>query len=559
MANELSIGGILASLRLDVKNVNKQVAEANKSLRDYQNQAERSNRNVAQSFAGMQQGVSSSISVLTRGLGLLGVALGGASLVGFAKDALRSATDLTNMSKALGTTTTELQELHYVFRQYQVTSGDVNKASQQFTTNLTEMRAGAGQFRQTLKDGAPALLANFEGVTDLVGGYEALADAIQRLKSPQDQLLLAQKALGQEMGARLLPALQRGGAAFAMLREEARKSGEVMDESSVKAADRFNRQFEKLIDTIGAKFKAAVVGAAEALQLLGQTADVRMADAEKRIANINRMLSERSLSPANLKMWTERLKAAQKDLADAQAEIWSEGTSSASAPRQGAQGDTGFSFEDPKVAAAREEMIQTQLDYLQQLVATGEEIDKSFRTPMQQAQAEIAELNILLQRGAIDADLFGKAAARSAYTMNAAYAEAASAVGRSLSAAFQDNKAVAAAGAIVDTYAAANKALAAPPGPPISYAYVAAALATGFANVRSILSTNKGSTSVSGGAAAGGGGGGGGAAALPGANQTLHVQGISPSQLYSGAAVDELISAILARQRDGVKVVLAGA
>lgn len=222
------------------------------------------------------------------------------------------------------------------------------------------------------------------------------------------------------------------------------------------------------------------------------------------------------------------------------------------------QGSVTLAFEDPKAAAAREAMIQTQLDYLQQLVATGEELEKSFRTPIEQAQAELEELNILLQRGAIDADLFGKAAARSAYTMQAAYASAASAVGRSVAAAFQDNKAVAVASAIIDTYAAANKALASPPGPPVSYAYVAAALATGFANVKSILSTNKGSTSV--------GGGGGGAtaapaaapaAAAPGAGQTLFVQGISHSQLYSGAAVDELISAIIARQRDGVKVVLA--
>lgn len=63
-------------------------------------------------------------------------------------------------------------------------------------------------------------------------------------------------------------------------------------------------------------------------------------------------------------------------------------------------------------------------------------------------------------------------------------------------------KTIAVAGATIDTYRAANKAFSTFP-PPASYAALAAALATGFANVKSILSTNvpgtsdTGSTSVS--------------------------------------------------------------
>lgn len=53
---------------------------------------------------------------------------------------------------------------------------------------------------------------------------------------------------------------------------------------------------------------------------------------------------------------------------------------------------------------------------------------------------------------------------------------------------FQMAKAFAIAEAIINTYKAANQALAAPPGPPFSYIYVAGAIAAGIANVIKIQS-----------------------------------------------------------------------
>jgi hypothetical protein len=65
------------------------------------------------------------------------------------------------------------------------------------------------------------------------------------------------------------------------------------------------------------------------------------------------------------------------------------------------------------------------------------------------------------------------------------------------SAFFKDSKELAVASAIVDTYAAVNKALSAPPGYPFNIAGVIAAGATGIANVKKIMSTKLGDKSVS--------------------------------------------------------------
>lgn len=51
---------------------------------------------------------------------------------------------------------------------------------------------------------------------------------------------------------------------------------------------------------------------------------------------------------------------------------------------------------------------------------------------------------------------------------------------------FGQNKSVRMAQALVDTYAAANAALSTPPGPPVSLAYVALAIATGLKNIQAI-------------------------------------------------------------------------
>ena len=78
-----------------------------------------------------------------------------------------------------------------------------------------------------------------------------------------------------------------------------------------------------------------------------------------------------------------------------------------------------------------------------------------------------------------------------------------SGLAKSLSGLAGDNKELAVAGAIIDTYAGATKALSAGAGTPLGYINAAAIIAAGLANVNKIMSVNVG----------GGGGGGGGAPA----------------------------------------------
>src|SRR5262249_40673150 len=145
------------------------------------------------------------------------------------------------------------------------------------------------------------------------------------------------------------------------------------------------------------------------------------------------------------------------------------------------------------------------------------------------------------RRGMLTEQQYAKAARSAALTVEQSYLDTASAVGHAVAGIFQKSKAAQLASAIIDAYAAFNKALANPPRPPHTIPLAAAALASGLARVAAIRSTNIGSSSAS--------GGGDSATPQPVAaapiaqNQTITVTGITPSSLFTGDSVKELIGA----------------
>lgn len=133
---------------------------------------------------------------------------------------------------------------------------------------------------------------------------------------------------------------------------------------------------------------------------------------------------------------------------------------------------------------------------------------------------------------------------------------------------FEIGKAFATAEAIVNTYKAANQALAAPPGPPFSYVYVAAAIAAGLANVIKIQSTKFTAAAMGGSFMVPGGASGVDSKLIPmmlspgervdvtpaskvGGSRELVIPAIKPRDFFTGETVREMVMAIDQWQRDG--------
>lgn len=171
----------------------------------------------------------------------------------------------------------------------------------------------------------------------------------------------------------------------------------------------------------------------------------------------------------------------------------------------------------------------------------------------------LRELKILFDEGKLSVHEYGDAMKSVNDSGRDSMNDLVSASSSALTQIFEGNKTAAIASALINTFQGITKAIASYP-PPISYAMAGIQAALGFAQVNKIRSTNKS-----------GGGGGGGAtpsaaaataatAATPAAQEsTLTVRGLSMNGLFTGEAVRDLASKLLDFQRDGGRVVLAGA
>jgi len=200
--------------------------------------------------------------------------------------------------------------------------------------------------------------------------------------------------------------------------------------------------------------------------------------------------------------------------------------------------------------AAQRALTAAWAEYISQQEQAAESLGVVFTLQEKQEQS-IRKIEEAYRSGKITAEQYGRAQLSVAQQTQQAYASAASALANSAAAVFNKSKAVSVAAAIISTYEAANKAMTAFPGPPVSFAYVAAALATGFANVRNILATTQSGGPMSG---SSGNAGATAAAAAPAAQESsrsITIQGVDRASLFSGSQVEGLIDALNAETSRG--------
>jgi hypothetical protein len=188
----------------------------------------------------------------------------------------------------------------------------------------------------------------------------------------------------------------------------------------------------------------------------------------------------------------------------------------------------------------------------EKLIAAGVRLAEQVRTPTEEMVDNQKKIQAAFDAGKISAERYGVAMQNAAFVSANAYASMASGIASSLQQAFAKSKAVAIAVALINTYEAFTKALAAYP-PPFNYVAAAAALAAGLAQVANIRKTTKD----------GGGGGGGGASsggtasAATAAAQPQPTQGIYVSlegEKFGREQIRGLIDQINSAQRDGYRI-----
>jgi len=551
---------LLVSIAADTRNLRSELLTADTAIGRFARNAEAASAKVA--------------AVLGAGLGAGAVA----ALTHFAGRALETGAAIGRLADMAGLSTKDFQEMAFALRRSGVEGEQLSVAFATFGRNLSDLQRGTGGFLDFLRRSAPQLVDQFKRATDVSDAFGVLVSTLSQLTDKHDQLRLSQAAGGEQM-ARLAIEAARLGPAFAEARRQAQETGHVLSQTQVEDLRRAQQAWKDLSDGVVLSTGKTIAAFQRFAKEPGQSLDLIRERLGRLIPGFNSLdvatqetiarfdhfaLSAEELwrrlqnldttmknvvgkMGAPMTLQADAIKAASGELAllqqrlqavPIQAELSSSAFVAAWEKQIAVmrlQGET-----DDAIAAARIAMLrQEDAERLRVLGSAIQPYDELIRRQH--------ELNKALETGLIDSAAFARATAIAAATMRDSYLSATSAVGQAVARVFDGNKSVAVAAAIIDTFAAANKALASPPGPPVSFAYVAAALATGFANVRSILSTTKTSTAAP----------GGGAATAPVApaamvqQQSLNITGVDPAMFYSGGQLESFIRGLNEATKNG--------
>lgn len=487
MAVNALIGALRFVFGADVAQLETASKRAGKSMRD-------ASRNV-------QSSGDRIVAALTR-IGAAAVAAFGiAGLQQAVQQAVQATARLGELADRAGLTREAFQELEFAFRGLGVEQGRLAVAGQRLTAELENLRAGTGRLHTFLTRVNPELIATFAGATTAADGFQLLAREIARTESPAQQLLLAQKALGENLGAQLLPALRDGSDALSEAREEARRLGIVLSDETVRAAEELDQAWEDLTLRMQRSWQRMVLG------ILAPTFTQRMAEVQ---AALETWQSRMAANAEGTAQWRIALMGANRELA-AMLEL----------VRERGIGDNEFA-PFPGVPSGAGEGGRGGDD----------------RNAMSEAFAELRQLTSLMQGQkplfeALNTDwnAHGDKVAEAIRRINDQYGESAEArrrlanvnrqmalkeqqdlidtaqnVSRTIRALWPKEKAAAIASAVIDTAAGIAKTLGKYGGTPLGFANAALVAAQGAAQIAAIKSTNLGGggsvPSVGGGSAA---------------------------------------------------------
>lgn len=538
-----------------------------------------------------------------------GVTLGNilSSIIGKIGDAISSAfsraDEIKKLSESLGVPIERMSELAYAAQRTGVGTDALSGSLKTLATNLQSVAAGdkTGLATRSLEAMGVAALDSAGKVRPI---KDVLDDLIKKFASYSDgasKTALATAIFGKS-GADLLPLLDKGADGMAKFAEKAKELGLVVDEKAAKAAQDFTGNVHTLTETFEGLFSDAVQPLIQGLDdlwtkfkeglaatgiklipVMKDLAGVITAVAEKlktllptsdEVATAFARIEEAAISSANrirnfgievgavFQAVIARFKldftGADKIIADAHRQVLVN-TRDTNEQIADLYRNLGKNAKDTastivKVNAPVPRSIKSITDAERELnrsIEAGKAYAEKLFTPYQQLEKVLKNLDDAYHANKISAEQLGVAQQAAAYAAASAYAGVFSQLTSGFAQLFSKNKAVAIANALVNTFEAVTKALAAYP-PPLSYVAAAGALAAGLAQVANIRRTTH----------TGGGGGGSSASAgsaapaLTQAPQRLIVEGINPRSLYSGEAVKGLAQELVAFQKDGGQVTI---
>lgn len=204
-------------------------------------------------MAGRMVKIGASVAASVVAVGIAGLALG--------KNAAQAATDIGNLARVAGTSTTE-------FQRWTAATETVGISQEKLSDILKDVQDRVGDFLST---GGGPMADFFENIAPKVGvtadqfarlsGPEALqlyVTSLEKANVTQSQMTFYLEAMASDTTA-LLPLLRNGGQAIRALGDEAERSGRVLSRDMIEGAAELDKELDAIADTIKSQFTAAVL------------------------------------------------------------------------------------------------------------------------------------------------------------------------------------------------------------------------------------------------------------------------------------------------------------
>lgn len=519
------------------------------------------------------------------------------------KKAVDEADKLDELAQRLGTTANELSKLSYAAQISGTPIAQFTQGIQRLSVALQTFASGdvkSAQGRTLTALGIEAVDAQgkLRGIEDVLGD---LADKFSGFRDSTGKTALAINLFG-ESGAALIPFLNLGRAGIRELAAEADKLGISLSNAAAASAGKLNEQLDKLRmsgDTLYRQIAEQITPALIVLtdRLLQNSGTYgQVSTGAKLASDALFVLARTALAVYNIfmelstafggigetmsKFATLDFEGAREsarrtaDAIEAEAarakksifDLYGMGEQQPAHGARGAsdlqnmadaRGNTADGKTEPPIIQGMASMAEAQkrvneeLQRGNELWQQGTALMQQMQTPLETYHAALEKTDKLLQANAISAETAARAQQKAALVLSNAYASAAGSIVGDLGKVFENNKAIAVATALINTYQAVTNAWANVPWP-LNIAAAGAALAAGMAQVANIKSTNK-SSSSGGGGSGGGGGGGGGEAVGPGSMPQMIGLQIHGSR-FSRDDVIGLIEQINQAQQDGAVI-----
>lgn len=244
------VGSAEFELRATRDKLKKDLADAERDIKGFGDQAEKNLNNNASGISRSMRGLGAVATALTA---VLAVALTAA--VAFGRASLKMADDISDSARRIGVSTDALQEWEFVVRRSGGEAKEAGAAIDAFGKKLESAAAGLSKSDLNTFKALGFDQEQLRAFKDTETALDAVVDRISDLKSESDRAAIAEKlGLGP-----LSTALVQGADDIARMRDEAAQLGYVMDESLVRKGAAAQEKLEDLSTVIGVQMAEAFI------------------------------------------------------------------------------------------------------------------------------------------------------------------------------------------------------------------------------------------------------------------------------------------------------------